>query len=93
MNVQDMAKASLQQYDIVNLYSSYEGVERKAEKFIVIPYSIPVQCVATYFPEANPLVPLQSVADKSHTPTSKSVIITLKKVGYYDKQKRVAVYE
>lgn len=92
MNLSDMERAHLNQYDIVNLYSNYEGVERKAEKFIVIPYAIPPKCVATYFPEANPLVPLHSVADKSHTPTSKSVVITMKKIGQYDKQKKVAVY-
>ena len=33
---------------------------------------------ATYFPEANPLVPLDSVADRSNTPTSKSVIIRIR---------------
>ena len=54
-------------------------MERVARKFIVIPYNIPLRCVATYFPEANVLVPVKSVADKSYTPTSKSVVITLKK--------------
>ena len=38
-------------------------------------YSIPPGCAASYFPEANVLVPVTSVADKSNTPTSKQVIV------------------
>jgi hypothetical protein len=34
--------------------------------------------VATYFPEANVLVPIDSVAEKSNTPTSKFVLVTIK---------------
>jgi hypothetical protein len=45
----------------------------------VVPYSIPRQCAATYFPETNVLVPLRSVADKSNTPASKSVVISLRR--------------
>ena len=51
--------------------------ERVARKFMVAPYRIPRGCVATYFPEANVLVPIDSVAAKSNTPTSKYVIVTL----------------
>ncbi|HTF82603.1 MAG TPA: molybdopterin dinucleotide binding domain-containing protein, partial [Cytophagales bacterium] len=93
MHPEDMALQHLQQYDIVDLYSHYEGIERTAKKFIVIPYAIARHCVATYFPEANPLVPLEAVAEKSHTPISKSVVITLLKVGRYDKRTRTAIYE
>jgi hypothetical protein len=52
-------------------------VRRVARKFVVVPYDIPRRCAATYFPEANVLVPLDSFAEKSRTPTSKSVIISL----------------
>ncbi|MCY7374547.1 MAG: hypothetical protein LH472_01060, partial [Pyrinomonadaceae bacterium] len=44
---------------------------------IVVPYDIPRRQAATYFPETNVLVPIGSVADKSHTPVSKFVIITI----------------
>ena len=44
-------------------------------RFIVVPFDLPRGNCATYFPEANPLVPLDSTADKSNTPTSKSVIV------------------
>ncbi len=80
MNKQDMQKANLQQQQIVDIYNYHDGVERVAHKFLVIEYNIPERCVATYFPETNVLVPIKSTADKSNTPTSKSVIVKLKAI-------------
>jgi len=77
LNPDDMFAANLEQGDVVDLISHYEGQERRARRFIVVPFSLPKRCAATYFPEANVLVPIDSTADKSNTPTSKSVIITL----------------
>ena len=77
MNREDMQEFGIQSQQKVDLMSSYEGVQRKASKFLVVPYDIPKRCVATYFPEANVLVPIDSVALKSNTPTSKYVIITI----------------
>lgn len=79
MNQQDIDKAGLKKDDLVDLISHFEGQERLAEKFIVIPYSIPRNCTATYFPETNVLVPLQSKARISNQPTSKTVVITVRK--------------
>jgi hypothetical protein len=45
-----------------------------------VPYDIPRRCAATYFPEANVLVPIGSVAEKSNTPASKSVVISIRPV-------------
>ncbi|RYU94074.1 FdhF/YdeP family oxidoreductase [Emticicia agri] len=80
MNEQDIKGAGLQIYQVVNLHNHFGGIKRTAERFIVVPYSIPARCVATYFPEANVLVPIDSYADISQTPTSKSVVITLEPV-------------
>ena len=79
MNQGDMNKLKLNKEDIVDLYNYHDGVERVAHKFIVVPYPIPQNCTATYFPETNVLVPINSVAEKSNTPTSKLVIIKVKK--------------
>jgi molybdopterin-dependent oxidoreductase alpha subunit len=79
MNAEDMKKAGLQKLDLVDLTSHFKNEKREAKGFLAIPYSIPQQCTATYFPEANVLVPLKSTADISNTPTSKAVIITIKK--------------
>jgi anaerobic selenocysteine-containing dehydrogenase len=80
MNEMDIVEAKLEKYQVVNLFNNHGGIERVAEKFIVVPYNIPRKCVATYFPEANVLVPIDSFADISKTPTSKSVVITIKAV-------------
>ncbi len=78
LNTTDMADRHLIEREVVDLISEWTDGERVAEAFIVVPYDLPRGCAATYFPEANALVPLDSVADKSHTPTSKSVVIRIR---------------
>ena len=73
-----MRRANLAEGQVVDLFSHFEGEERVARHFVVVPYSIPRRCAATYFPETNVLVPLRSVADKSNTPASKSVVISIR---------------
>ena len=48
--------------------------ERRAKDFLVVPYSTPVGNAAAYYPETNPLVPLDHVAGESNTPVSKAVV-------------------
>ncbi|PCJ94499.1 MAG: hypothetical protein COA50_12115 [Flavobacteriaceae bacterium] len=79
MNEKDMQKYTFKKFDVVDLVSSYEGKERKAEKFMVIPYNIPQGNLAAYFPETNVLVPINHYADKSNTPISKSIVVKLAK--------------
>jgi molybdopterin-dependent oxidoreductase alpha subunit len=79
MNEKDIEKQGLVNGDIVDLYNHHDGIERVAHKFMVIEYNIPEQCTATYFPETNVLVPIGSVAEKSNTPTSKFVVLKLRK--------------
>ena len=57
-----------------------DGGERRAENSRTVAYPTPVCCAATYYPETNSLVPLDSVADVSGTPTSKSIIVPLEAV-------------
>lgn len=77
MNPDDVRESGLQQGQFVDLTSHYAGEERVARHFMVAPHSIPRGCTATYFPEANVLIPINSTADRSNTPTSKSVVITI----------------
>ncbi|MFG6685934.1 FdhF/YdeP family oxidoreductase [Mariniflexile sp. HNIBRBA6329] len=77
MNREDMEIRGLKEQQVVNLKSEFNGVVRKANKFKVVGYDIPKNCCATYFPETNVLVPLDSFAHTAKTPASKSVIITL----------------
>ncbi|PYS68223.1 MAG: hypothetical protein DMF69_20845, partial [Acidobacteria bacterium] len=64
----------------VDLVSHFEGEERTAHRFTVVPYDIPPGCAATYFPETNVLVPVNHVAERSNTPASKSVVISIKPI-------------
>jgi anaerobic selenocysteine-containing dehydrogenase len=77
LNPEDISAAGLRAGDVVDLTSHFQGEERVARRFTVVPYSIPSRCAATYFPETNVLVPVRSVAEKSNTPASKSVVISI----------------
>ncbi|MEM6801760.1 MAG: FdhF/YdeP family oxidoreductase [Bacteroidota bacterium] len=79
MNINDMNDALLSKGETVDLINTHGGVRRVAEKFIVVPFDTPRGCVATYFPEANVLVPINSFAHRSKTPASKKVIIRIEK--------------
>ncbi len=77
MNEKDMAMAGFKMNTVVDLFSHFNGELRESKKYIVIPFDIPQGDAATYFPEANVLIPIDSFADESGTPTSKSVVITI----------------
>ncbi|WP_439555348.1 FdhF/YdeP family oxidoreductase [Dyadobacter sp.] len=79
MNSRDISARHLENGSLVDLHNRFDGVERVARKFVVVEYPIPEGCTATYFPETNVLVPIGSVAEKSNTPTSKMVVITVEK--------------
>lgn len=81
MNAKDMQHHGLKKNDVVDIYSHYDGFERVASKFVVVEYDIAENCVATYYPETNVLVPVNYTADGSNQPASKSVVVTLKKVN------------
>ena len=85
MNRSDMEDRGIKPEEPVNITSHYQGQTREAHLFLAIEYQVPKGCAAAYFPEANALVPIDSTADKSNTPTSKGILITvsgaLAKVG------------
>ena len=81
MNEKDISRLGFKAGDVVDLFNYHDNIERAAHKFIIVPFSIPEQCTATYFPETNVLVPINSTADKSfhNTPTSKMIILKIRK--------------
>ena len=81
MNIEDMKEQNLSEGEPVDLISHFRGVKRRAKNFRIVTYEIPRGCVASYFPETNVLIPIDSFAEGSQTPTSKSVIISLEKVN------------
>ncbi|MGW5052240.1 FdhF/YdeP family oxidoreductase [Actinokineospora sp. NPDC004072] len=77
VNPDDLAELSIADGALVDLVSEYTDRERRAERFRVVAYPTARGCAATYFPEANSLVPLDSTAEVSNTPTSKSLVVRL----------------
>jgi molybdopterin-dependent oxidoreductase alpha subunit len=79
LNAVDIKTLHLKENDVVDIISNSDGIDRVAKNFRIIEHDIPPGCAASYFPETNVLVPIDSVADKSFTPTSKFVVVQLKK--------------
>ena len=75
MNPDDMREREIQAEEPLTITSYYKGTTRTAELFLAIPYGTPRGCVAAYYPEANVLIPIDSFAKESGTPTSKSVVV------------------
>jgi molybdopterin-dependent oxidoreductase alpha subunit len=82
VNPTDLAALGVRDGQRVDLVSEFAGAdgqlqERRAKDFMVVPYSTPRGNAAAYYPETNPLVPLDHTAAKSNTPVSKAVVIRL----------------
>ena len=77
LNPLDMKARNLQAGQIVDIYSHFEGEVRKAPCFAIVPYAIARRSAAAYYPEANVLVSVRSVAAKSNCPAFKCIRITL----------------
>ena len=81
MNAIDMADRGWKSRHIVDIVSHFGGKERRSDGWQLVAYDIPRGNIATYFPEANVLVPLESTADKSNTPTSKWIECSILEPG------------
>jgi molybdopterin-dependent oxidoreductase alpha subunit len=79
MNADDMRERELDDGAVVDITSHYDGELRLARRFRVVEYDVPRGCAAAYFPEANVLVAAGSVAEKSNTPASKSIVISVER--------------
>ncbi|MFT4762171.1 MAG: molybdopterin-dependent oxidoreductase alpha subunit [Saprospiraceae bacterium] len=79
MNAEDAKEFGVKNEGFVDLSSTYEGEKREAPHFMVVVYDIPRGCIGTYFPEANPLIPVNEFARKSETPVSKSIVVKMEK--------------
>ena len=77
MNSLDMLDRNWKTRQIIDITSHFESETRVSKNWLVIPYDIPSGNIAAYFPEANELVPLNSTAELSNTPTSKWIVCSL----------------
>lgn len=77
-NTEDLRAIGMKDGDCVDMVTlSEDGATRRADGFRLVAYDIPRGCLAAYYPETNPLVPLSAVADQARTPTSKSIPVML----------------
>jgi molybdopterin-dependent oxidoreductase alpha subunit len=72
----DLSEQGVNAGDVVDVTSHYRDHERTVRGLTVVAYDQPRGCVAGYFPELNPLIPLEQTARESHTPSSKSIVVT-----------------
>jgi anaerobic selenocysteine-containing dehydrogenase len=87
INADDLKDVGMKAGDWVDITSLYVGEgageggsdvqQRQAERFLLVAYDIPRGCLASYYPETNPLVPLESFSVTARTPTSKSIPVML----------------
>lgn len=78
INRQDMAEQGLSEGQRVALSTDVDdGVSRRLEGLIVVPYDIPRGCLGAYYPEANVLIPIEHHAEQSHVLAAKSVPVRI----------------
>jgi len=76
----DMAKYGLVQGELVALRcAADDGVARRVDGLAVVPYEVPEGCIAGYFPELNPLIPLWHHAKESKVPAAKAIDVVLER--------------
>jgi molybdopterin-dependent oxidoreductase alpha subunit len=79
MHQNDIDRFGLKEGETVVLTTAVDdGVERKVGGLRVVAYEIPEGCIAGYYPECNPLLPLWHYAEKSKTPAAKSIPVRVK---------------
>jgi molybdopterin-dependent oxidoreductase alpha subunit len=78
-DIESLGLAEGARVDLISEFSDAAGnlEERRAKDFLIVPYSTPVGNAASYYPETNPLVPLDHTAARSNTPVSKAVVVRL----------------
>ncbi|KAA0022927.1 FdhF/YdeP family oxidoreductase [Antrihabitans cavernicola] len=85
VNAEDIAELGFHDGDHVDIVSEWRNgdalQERRVKNFRIVAYSTPKGNAAAYYPETNPLVPLDHVAKKSNTPVSKAVVVRLEPAG------------
>ena len=78
---QDLVDLGFADREMVNVISTFDGSERRAENFRLVSYPTARGCAAAYYPEANVLVHKNLVARESNTPGYKAVIIRFERAN------------
>jgi len=81
MNASDMEHLSLHPDDLVAVSTVADDRAREVSGLKVRPYDIPRGCLAAYYPECNPLIPLWHHAKESKVPAAKSIPVRVRKLA------------
>jgi formate dehydrogenase major subunit len=75
----DISHLGFRNGDLVDIVTHWDQDDRErcVREFRIVKYDTPRGSAAAYYPETNPLVPLDSTAESSNCPTSKSIIVKL----------------
>ncbi|WDF97116.1 FdhF/YdeP family oxidoreductase [Pectobacterium carotovorum subsp. carotovorum] len=91
MHPDDISALGLEDGDRVDIETLWnDGITRIVNGFKLVSYAIPRGNLAAYYPETNPLVPLSSFGDETHTPTSKSVPVSVRRSAQAESLLRIA---
>ncbi|EAR60211.1 FdhF/YdeP family oxidoreductase [Neptuniibacter caesariensis] len=78
INPEDITRLGYEADQRVSLRALWHDEKvREIHGFRLVPYDIPIGNIAAYYPETNPLIPLDSYGEQSRTPTSKSIAVEL----------------
>ncbi|ASR44637.1 formate dehydrogenase [Xanthomonas citri pv. mangiferaeindicae] len=78
MNADDIRALGIEEGEQIALVTDVDdGVRREVGGLRVVPYLIPSGCIAAYYPECNPLIPVAHHAIDSHVPAAKSVPVRI----------------
>ncbi|EKM98652.1 oxidoreductase alpha (molybdopterin) subunit [Acidocella sp. MX-AZ02] len=82
LNRDDMIRLGIDEGDMLMLETVWDdGIEHKMSRFRATGYDILPGCCASYYPEANALMPLSHYAARSFTPAAKSIPIRVIKLS------------
>jgi molybdopterin-dependent oxidoreductase alpha subunit len=76
---EDITRLGFREGDIVTATTVAEDFDRAVHGLRLTAFNIPPGCVAAYYPECNPLIPLWHHASGSKVPASKSIPIRIRK--------------
>ncbi|MCM2973073.1 FdhF/YdeP family oxidoreductase [Larsenimonas suaedae] len=92
MNPDDMAKYGLEAGNKIAFSTVAEdGIARRVAGFQVVPYDIPSGCIASYYPETNPLIPIGYRDERSNTIAGKSVPVTIELMDTQEIEKQTGL--
>ncbi|RZN36211.1 FdhF/YdeP family oxidoreductase [Bradyrhizobium sp. Leo121] len=79
MHPNDIDRFALKEGSVVTLATAAnDGVKREVGGLRVVAYNIPEGCIAGYYPECNPLLPLWHHEKKAKTPAAKSIPVRVR---------------